>query len=142
LNELFVESRNAKGLTVEAAASRLNMTVKQLEKLESDQLNPTNLTTFERGYVRNYAALLELESEVFDIYFPESNSISSELHSFQRYSQREQTPLLGGPFLKGFFTLLILAIVVALVWVNIPTSAEKGALSGSEKPAKISLKAE
>ena len=120
LNELFVKAREAKGFSLETVSSRLNMSVAQLEKLESNAFNPTNLTTFERGYVRNYASLLEIDPDLFDIYFPESNSVCSELHSVQRYSTPVAKPLFGRAFFKRLFGVAVVALIVFLVWSNLP----------------------
>ncbi|GKT11721.1 MAG: cytoskeleton protein RodZ [Thiomicrorhabdus sp.] len=120
LNELFIKSREAKGLSLDTVASQLNMSVEQLEKLEGNSFNPTNLTIFERGYVRNYAALLEIESDVFELYFPESNSVCSELHSVQRYSGPANKPLFNTALFKGLFAMGIAGLIVLLVWINMP----------------------
>ncbi|NPA72230.1 MAG: helix-turn-helix domain-containing protein [Gammaproteobacteria bacterium] len=114
LNRVFIEGRMSKGLSLEEASSRLNLSVEQLAKLEGDEFNPGNLTTFERGYVRNYASLLNIDCTSIEAYFPEVNSVCTELHSVQRYSFPVNKPLLGKKITKWTLILSVGLIVLFL----------------------------
>ena len=140
LNELFINARESKGLSLESVASRLNLSIAQMQKMESNTFNPASLSTFERGYVRNYAALLEIAPEVFDGYFPESDSVCSELQSVQRYSSPANKPLFSPAFFKGVFGLIIVGLIAFLVWSNMPV-VEKMAFSSVESE-KVEVKGE
>lgn len=120
LNEVFAAARKEKGLSLETVSSRLNLTVARIEKLESSEFDPASLTTFERGYVRNYATMLDIEPSVYDGYFPESDTVCSELHSVQRYSTPVPKTFFSRQWVKRFTLLIAVAIVVILVWINLP----------------------
>ncbi len=111
LNQKLVEAREAKGLSKEDVCSQLNLSLVQLDKLESDSLDPAELTFFERGYVRNYATFLEMDKAEYEHFFPQGSDVHSELHSVRRYSVPVDKPLLGSLFIK---LLLIIVIILAV----------------------------
>ena len=111
LNQKLVEARKAKGLSKEDVCAQLNLSPAQLNKLEDDALVPTDLTFFERGYVRNYAAYLEMEKSDYEYFFPEGSDVLNKLHSVRRYSMPVDKPLLGNLFVKLLFIVLILLAV-------------------------------
>jgi len=115
LNEMLIKSREAKALSLESVASQLNLSIIQLEKLESESLNPAELNTFERGYVRNYAALLGLDSPVIEAYFSEKNYVYSELHSVRRYGSSISKPLLGRSVIKWLLIFLVIGLMAGLI---------------------------
>jgi cytoskeleton protein RodZ len=55
-------ARIAQGLTVEAAAGRLKLTSFQIEAMEADNFAALPGPVFARGFVRNYARLLNLDA--------------------------------------------------------------------------------
>ncbi|NPA72210.1 MAG: helix-turn-helix domain-containing protein [Gammaproteobacteria bacterium] len=114
LNRVFIEGRQSKGLSLEEVSARLNLSIEQLEKIEGDEFNPGDLTTFERGYIRNYASLLGIDYAEIEAYFPDVNSVCSELHSVQRYSFPINKPLLGKKITKWALVLLLGLIVLFL----------------------------
>lgn len=129
LNEVLLNAREGKKLSLEAASSQLNLSVDKLRRLERDDLNPIDLTPFERGYVRNYAALLGVDKSSYEQFFPESIEVSSELHSVQRYSMPVDKPMLGGLFVKTVFFMITLAVIALLVWSVMPDITQNGLLS-------------
>ncbi|MGV6827078.1 MAG: helix-turn-helix domain-containing protein [bacterium] len=81
---LLAQSRKAKGLTVQQAANMLHLTVETVESLELDDYEGLPARVFIRGYVKNFARLVELpESQVlqrFDDLCPDqecSNALPS-----------------------------------------------------------------
>ncbi len=55
--------REARGISQEDAASRLNLTVTFIQALEADEYERLPEATFVRGYIRNYARELELPAD-------------------------------------------------------------------------------
>jgi cytoskeletal protein RodZ len=108
LNQKFVEARKAKGLSKEDASGLLNLSLAQLNKLEDDSLVPTELTFFERGYVRNYATYLGMDKSEYECFFPQESETQNQLHSVRRYSVPVGKPLLGGFYLKLLFFIVLL----------------------------------
>ncbi|BBP46487.1 hypothetical protein THMIRHAS_18600 [Thiosulfatimonas sediminis] len=120
LNVLLRQTREAQHLTLDTVSSQLNMSLQQLSRLESDDLEPTTMTPFERGYVRNYAAMLNIPTEQIEHYFP-SNQVVSDLHSVQRYySFDDKKPFFARPAGRSFIYLLGIAVVALLLWLLWP----------------------
>lgn len=57
------QAREARGLTLGDAAHALKLTQRQVEALEAEQFEQLPGTAFARGFLRNYARLLQLEPE-------------------------------------------------------------------------------
>ncbi|VAW49812.1 hypothetical protein MNBD_GAMMA04-1224 [hydrothermal vent metagenome] len=115
LNTLLSQARQARDLSLDKVASQLNLSITQLEKLEENSLNPTQLSTFKRGYVRNYARLLDIEPEVIDRYFLNCDYGYSELHSVDVYGCPTHKPLLGRLIIKWLLILGLIGLVVVLM---------------------------
>ncbi|QKI88768.1 helix-turn-helix domain-containing protein [Thiomicrorhabdus xiamenensis] len=123
LHELLRQTRESQHLTLEMASSQLNMSLDQLNFLESGDLDPLNLTPFERGYVRNYAAMLEIPSEKVESYFPSNTEVVSDLHSVQRYySYDDQKPFFARAIGRLLIYTLGLAVIAAILWLVWPES--------------------
>jgi cytoskeleton protein RodZ len=120
LNRVLATSREAQGLNLEHIASQLNLAPAQLEKLENDTLDPEKLSTFERGYVRNYASLLQIDPAVIDHYFLGCDYGYSELHSVKKYGCTTHKPLLGRGIVKWLLGLVLLGLLLLLVLPNFP----------------------
>jgi len=60
---ILAEARTAKGLTVAAVAEKLKLSTHQVEALEAEDYSRLPATVFVRGFVRNYARLLDLSAE-------------------------------------------------------------------------------
>ncbi|MDH4259332.1 MAG: helix-turn-helix domain-containing protein [Gammaproteobacteria bacterium] len=56
-------AREARGLTIEAAAERLRLNVALVLAMEEERLALLGAPVFARGYLRNYAALLGLPGD-------------------------------------------------------------------------------
>ncbi|MCF6298679.1 MAG: helix-turn-helix domain-containing protein [Thiomicrorhabdus sp.] len=121
LNRLLLTSREAQSLSLEQIASQLNLAPAQLEKLENDTLDPEKLTTFERGYVRNYANFLQIDPAVIDRYFLGFDYGYSDLHAVKKYGCTTQKPLLGRSIVKWLLGLALLGVLVLLVLPNFPS---------------------
>jgi cytoskeleton protein RodZ len=57
------DAREARGLTIEAAAERLRLNAALVLAMEEDRLALLGAPVFARGYLRNYAALLGLSGD-------------------------------------------------------------------------------
>ncbi|MDE3021896.1 MAG: DUF4115 domain-containing protein [Pseudomonadota bacterium] len=55
--------RQRQGMSIEATASKLHLSVGQVEAIEADDYSSLPAMMFVRGFIRNYAKLLHLESE-------------------------------------------------------------------------------
>lgn len=120
LNVLLRQTREEQHLTLDTVSSQLNMSLQQLNHLESDELDPTTMSPFERGYVRNYAAMLQIPSEKIEHFFPQSEVVS-DLHSVQRYySYDDKKPFFARPMGRALVYLLGLGVIIFLLWMVWP----------------------
>lgn len=113
LSDVLHEARTQRGLSLETLAEKLNLSVSQLQKLESDTLNLSELTTFERGYLRNYANLLGVEIESYQAAFPDGMAVGSDLQPIHRFSYKSSKPILSRSWVK---LLVFIFVVTAIVW--------------------------
>ena len=63
VGEVLREAREAQGLTLEDAAVRLHLMLRQVEAMEADDFESLGQPVFARGFVRNYARLLGIVPE-------------------------------------------------------------------------------
>ena len=63
LGEVFSAGRIAKSLTVKDVSNNLRLSIKQIEALESNDFTGLPQAMITRGFIRNYARLLELDAE-------------------------------------------------------------------------------
>ena len=65
----FRQAREALGLSVEDVASHLRLSLRQIHALENDEFSALPEATITRGFIRNYARLLEIPAEpLLDVY--------------------------------------------------------------------------
>lgn len=63
LGELLVAARNAKKLTQQDVSNNLRFSVKQIDALENNAFDVLPEAMITRGFIRNYARLLEIDAE-------------------------------------------------------------------------------
>jgi len=63
LGEVFCSARNAKKLALKDVSNNLRLTVKQIEAIENNDFSSLPPAMITRGFIRNYARLLELDAE-------------------------------------------------------------------------------
>ncbi len=107
--ELLAEARNRAGLSVESVAQDLKMTVTKIKAIEQDNYAPFPADTYLKGYLRNYARLVNLdEIEIIDLYLAfRSDDTAASLESVDEPTSSKRPWLL---------LLLLIALVVAYVF--------------------------
>jgi len=74
LGELLREKREEASLTIEDVSNRLRLSVRQIKALESNDFAVFSEAMMTRGFIRNYARLLELDAEpllaAYRVYVP------------------------------------------------------------------------
>lgn len=124
LPETLKQEREQQGLSLEVIAEKLNLSVEQISHIESAQADIADLSPFERGYIRNYASLLEVDMKPFADDFPSGSGVGSELQPVQRYSYKMSKPISSRRWFKKTFSLLIiifLIVVLAQSGINVDT---------------------
>lgn len=119
---LLAHARDDKEMSLEQAAEKLNLSTEQLRFFEKADLDIAELNAFERGYLRNYAALLDVDLNQFPEFAPAGKNVASELHATAEYNDYSQKSAFFGPLLlkKLFWLLLLFALGYGLyaIWPN------------------------
>jgi cytoskeleton protein RodZ len=119
LNEILHTTRVQRGLSLEAISDQLNLSLEQIKQMESVEFDPALLTPFERGYVRNYAAILGIDKSIYQPYFPDVIGVSSELLSTKRFNYPAKEYLIGNRFSRLLKWLAWLVALIIVLWVGI-----------------------
>lgn len=114
-SEYLRRKRLEKKLTLEQVAERLKLSPARLEVLETIT-SMDELTPFERGHLRNYAALLEVDMSPFALELSDARNVASDLKSV------EQQDLVMEPVdlsKRIVWTIVILLLLVASYFIVI-----------------------
>ena len=122
-------AREAQGLSLDQAAGRLRLMVRQLSAMEADDFAALGQPVFARGFVRNYARMLGLDAEALVSRL--ANTDQEELPVIEPVPMEQPRSLLTTPWVLGAVAALVIliAIPVALyLWLN-----------SGEEPARVSV---
>ncbi len=110
-------AREARGLERKDVAQRLRLNVHIIEALETDDLERLPARTFVRGYLRNYARLVELDEKLVAEALPEAEATPAAALK-RRHGFRG--PMAGPALGRWFGYLFLLAVLAALVLFAYP----------------------
>ena len=110
-------SREAAGLSVADVANALYLTSTHIERLEADEYTATVGLTFERGYLRSYARLLQLsEDDIID----EFNQLGLQEPEFEVPSGLYGKPITSKHFHYarwiGIAAVIVLLLSLVIWW--------------------------
>ena len=112
VGHLLVEARERMGLSVDEVASRLRLMPRQVQALESGNVDALPGPAFVRGFLRNYAKLLQIDAEPLleacRMHVPELSPGQISLHS--------ENILIAGRERKGW-TIYLAAIGVVILFL-------------------------
>lgn len=115
---MLAEARQAKGLTTQEVADKLKLTTRQIEALEAEDVQRLPAPTFVRGWIRNYARLVELPVERLPA--AEATAAPSETitaHSEEvRFNASPVKRWLLLPF--AAFLLFLILVAVLYAWLS------------------------
>ena len=121
-------AREAQALSLEQAAGRLRLMVRQLTAMETDDFAALGQPVFARGFVRNYARMLGLDAEA--LVSRMAGAGVEEPHAIEHVPLEQPPSLLTSPWVLGAIAALVLLIAIPVglyLWLN----------SGDE-PAQVS----
>lgn len=111
VGQLLVEAREKAGLTQDEAAARLRLMPRQVQALESGEMDALPGPAFVRGFLRNYAKLLQIDAEPLleacRAHGPDMSQSQISLHS--------ENILIAGRTRKAWTVYLAAALIVILV---------------------------
>ncbi|AWL12701.1 Cytoskeleton protein RodZ [Saliniradius amylolyticus] len=129
------QAREAKGLTVEEVAERLNLRVVNIEEIEAERFDTQVSTTFTRGYVKQYAKLVDVPEDEAVAALDELNAVKPEptkLHSFSRKVSRQASD--DRLMLLSYAILAVIIGLVVLWWLQ---QSNEGKTVGSALPDSL-----
>lgn len=120
---MLAEARNRLGLSVAEVARQLRLSTSQIDALETDDHARLPGKTFLRGFVRNYAKLLQIDPEPLLAYCnpdaPQALPIAMPMSSIEFGNKRRLMPFGDRPdrnWMKYAMAAGVLVLVVALFW--------------------------
>lgn len=108
-------AREARGWSLRQVAQRLHITEAQVQGLEDGNYSVLPGATFARGYLKNYARILELDAEPFLQAFDAANA-GSGLHPSRQLLPNGETPMLDYSKRVLVITALTVIAVIIVVW--------------------------
>jgi cytoskeleton protein RodZ len=116
VGEVLVAARNAKSLTQKDVSNNLRISVKQVNALESNDFSSLPQPMITRGFIRNYARLLEIDAEpLIENYRALMPDAVSSVLSLRTSSHQVMSSKKGWSWLK-YFLGIILVLLIVLAW--------------------------
>jgi cytoskeleton protein RodZ len=112
---LLAVGRRNKGLSVQDVAARLCLSVSSIEALETDDYTSLPEATFIRGYIKSYAKIVKLDSDLVLSFFSVSGDGNS---SFPKMIVGRSASLskIGMGRSKLFIILISIAMIAYIIW--------------------------
>jgi cytoskeleton protein RodZ len=136
VGHLLVEARENMGLSVDEVASRLRLMPRQVQALESGNVDALPGPAFVRGFLRNYAKLLQIDVEPLleacRVHAPELSPGQISLHS--------ENILIAGRERKGwtiYLAAIVIVILALVAWFAYMDFASEKSTSPQPDPATI-----
>ncbi|MDP2230420.1 helix-turn-helix domain-containing protein [Methylotenera sp.] len=116
MGEVLASARNAKKLEVKDVSNNLRLSIKQIEALENNDFDGLPQPMITRGFIRNYARLLELDAEpLLESYRARVPEVLPSALNVQTTSHRILLSRNSQPKLK-FSLVIALALLMLLAW--------------------------
>ena len=133
LGEMFSAARNEKKLTLKDVSNKLRLSIKQIEALESNDFTSLPPAMITRGFIRNYARLLEIDAEPLLASYrtripeatPSTLNVKTSMHQVMPTSSRNQSSL-------KYILLASFIILAAASWYYYAHYMHKPALQVAE----------
>jgi cytoskeleton protein RodZ len=119
IGDALKAARQAKGWTVQDAAGKLRLMVRQVEAMETEDYAALGQPVFARGFVRNYARLLGIDPDPLLTKMAESGAAPAEKVEAETYppvTTKGIPPVLVGALVV--LTLLLAIPALIYLWLN------------------------
>lgn len=140
LGATLAAARNAKNMSVQAVSDTLRLSLKQISALESDDFSALPQPMATRGFIRNYARLLELDAEpLLDSYrqrVPDNTPTSLNVQTSMPHVQLVKK---NRPWFKYAAIVLSLVLVVWYFQVGQSASIATDLTDNSEVVSPVAL---
>ena len=116
LGEVFFAARSAKKLALKDISNSLRLSIKQIEALESNDFSKLPQAMITRGFIRNYARLLELDTEPLLASYRERMPESSPGTLSVKTSMNQVMLSKANPGLLKYFLVAGLLLISVVAW--------------------------
>ncbi|MCU7555683.1 DUF4115 domain-containing protein [Alteromonas sp. ASW11-19] len=114
--KMLREGREAQGLTQDEIASRLFLKASQIDDIENDRLDDSMSVTFTKGYVRNYAKQLGLDSQTVVAEFERCHDTPRSSANLQSFSRRVAKQAHDDRWMMVTWVIALLLIAGVVAW--------------------------
>lgn len=112
------KAREAKGLTIQEVALQLHLRPSVVTDLENDKFDAMSSATYVRGYVKNYARIIDANRELIQACLQRqlAQDIAPTMQSFSRKTTKEARD--KKLIISTYLILLVLFALLVLWWVQ------------------------
>ncbi len=114
--KMLREGREAQGLTQDEIASRLFLKASQIDDIENDRLDDSMSVTFTKGYVRNYAKQLGLDSQTVVAEFERCHDTPRSSANLQSFSRRVAKQAHDDRWMMVTWVIALLLLAGVVAW--------------------------
>ncbi|HSH54944.1 MAG TPA: RodZ domain-containing protein [Methylotenera sp.] len=137
LGEMLLAARNAKKLTQKDVSNNLRISIKQISALENNDFSALPEAMITRGFIRNYARLLDLDADpLLDSYRARVPGKSPSALSVQSSMYQVMSGKDSQPWLK-YILGSILVLLFLLAWIFYIDYMPKPAKPSVGKPSEV-----
>jgi cytoskeleton protein RodZ len=114
--QLLKAARQAKELSLEQVASKINLRAHNIEAIENDEDDSNLSTTFTKGYLKLYAKFVDVsESDVLQA-FERMNSVVKEPAKLQSFSRRVAKQTSDARLMMVTYFIIAIVIALSVLW--------------------------
>lgn len=110
------EKRESLGLSQQEIASKLFLKVGQIDDLENDKIDDASSVTFTKGYIRNYAKQLGMDSDAVIAAFEQYHTTVKSPAKLQSFSKRVAKQTHDDRWMMVTYIILLLIIGGVVAW--------------------------
>jgi cytoskeleton protein RodZ len=121
--QILAEARAKMGLTQQDVADKLNFRITLVSNIENELFDSKLPETFNRGYLRNYAKLVNVSQDDILASYEQLNVAKTQASELQSFSKGTEKLAENNQIMWGSYLIIAILIVASVVWwMQNPTS--------------------
>jgi cytoskeleton protein RodZ len=114
--QILAEARATMGLTQQDVADKLNFRIKLVDNIENEIFDTKLPETFNRGYLRNYAKLVNVSQDDVLASYEQLNVAKTQASELQSFSKGTEKLVENNRIMWGSYLILAILIGASVVW--------------------------
>ncbi|MFQ3193197.1 MAG: cytoskeleton protein RodZ [Colwellia sp.] len=114
--QILSEARNKAGLTQQDVADKLNFRLSLVDEIESERFDTSLPETFNRGYLRNYAKLVNVSQDDVIVSYQQLNIAKAQASKLQSFSKGTEKLAESNRIMWISYFILAILIGSSVVW--------------------------